>query len=70
MMDEESGELRARLLFQSAEFREPTQSAGVTAPSEVAVAGQVHQVPAELVHASVWFELIESPTALQDSWRR
>ncbi len=47
---------RARQLFQSAEFREATQRTGVTAPPEVTMAGQVHQVPAELVQASVWFE--------------
>ena len=37
---------RARQLFQSAEFREATQRAGVTAPPEVTMADQVHQVPA------------------------
>ncbi len=47
---------RARQLFQSAESREATRRTGVTAPPEVTMAGQVHQVPAELVQASVWFE--------------
>jgi hypothetical protein len=37
---------RARQLFQSAEFREATWRAGVTAPPEVTIDGQVHQVPA------------------------
>ena len=37
---------RARQLFQSAESREATQRAGVTAPPEVRMADQVHQVPA------------------------
>jgi len=37
---------RARQLFQSAEFREATQRAGVTAPPDVTLADEVHQLPA------------------------
>lgn len=37
---------RARQLFQSPEFREATQRAGVTAPPDVTLAEEVHQVPA------------------------
>ena len=37
---------RARRLFQSAEFREVTQRAGVPALPEVTMADPVHQVPA------------------------
>jgi hypothetical protein len=37
---------RARQRFQSAEFREATQRACVTAPPEVTMADQVHQVSA------------------------
>jgi hypothetical protein len=37
---------RARQPFQSADFREATQRAGVAAPPEVTMADQVHQVPA------------------------
>jgi hypothetical protein len=36
----------ARQLLQSTEFREATQRACVTAPPEVTMADQVHQVPA------------------------
>jgi len=37
---------RARQLFQSPEFRDATQRVGVTAPPEVTLTDQVHQVPA------------------------
>ena len=37
---------RARQLFQSAEFREATQRAGVAAPPDVTLADEVHQSPA------------------------
>jgi hypothetical protein len=40
------GAARARQLLQSAEFRVATQRDGVTAPPEVTMADQVHQVPA------------------------
>ena len=52
---------RARQLSQSAEFGGATQRAGVTAPPKVMMADQVDQVPAELVHASVWFERYIAP---------
>ena len=52
---------RARQLSQSAEFGGATQRAGVTAPPEVMMVDQVHQVPAELVHASVCFERYIAP---------
>jgi len=51
----------ARQLFQSAEFREATLRTGVAVPPEVTMAGQGHQVPAELVQASVWFERYVAP---------
>ena len=37
---------RARQLFQSAEFREATQRAGVTGLPDVTLADEVHQLPA------------------------
>jgi hypothetical protein len=36
---------RAGQLFQSAEFDDAAQRAGVTAPPEVTMADQVHEVP-------------------------
>jgi uncharacterized protein (DUF1330 family) len=36
---------KARALFQSAQFREAIQKAGVTAQPEVTLADQVHQLP-------------------------
>jgi hypothetical protein len=41
-------------LGPTAQFREAAQRAGVTAPPEVTMAGQVYQVPAQLAHASSW----------------
>jgi heme-degrading monooxygenase HmoA len=37
---------KARQLFQSREFREATQRAGVTSPPEVTFADEVHSLPA------------------------
>jgi hypothetical protein len=52
---------RARQLFMSAEFREATQRAGLTAPPEVTMADQVQQVPAYLGHASAMARAVHFP---------